>query len=531
MWELLTQIGFGKLEDSSNLINHIRSKLEYGDYRLPILKLGEAKYYSFAGKMLDAYKVFEEATCEILLQKHVYSEDLFCELQALIIFVKGGIYSKLDMIASLHLDNILGRQLTLIPELQIAFDYALALWKLKSGFCKPTDVTNIASKLLKNGSFTLAALAYREVGLFFSEINDYSEAMDCFEKSLGIANDTGQETTVENTMNAIGYVQYNQGHLEEAKETLTRILIGHREKYITPFIYENLALIEENKKNYSAAVNHVKKALELSLRLDHVTVLPSEALYLGETYEKHFNDLDRAETYYRLGYEHSLRYAAAGISLIGDRKKVVEAYVDFLKRVDPAKAGTSRKTGDSPFAYAQGKSWKTIRETFHQELIRYHSGKYQRGKHLARHLQMPATTLYSLKTRLSQRGLDLDPPAPDTEKHPLHSFIETHEALSWTEINQIFEREMIHYLYEKYGYNKLRMSKVLKLSYAIIIEKTRELRPGLQLSGFLRPSGHLSGCCVSRKINLSRARQFETLNCNNSDPSVYTYSRRGFETK
>ena len=90
---------------------------------------------------------------------------------------------------------------------------------------------------------------------------------------------------------------------------------------------------------------------------------------------------------------------------------------------------------------------------------------------------MPPSTLYSVQNRLKHRGYIL-PPKQETinqEKHDLHDLINQYDDLSWAEANEIFEREIMHYLYEKYGYNKYRMANILKLSYPSIIDKTRTL--------------------------------------------------------
>ena len=475
LWELLTQVGFGDMELSRVVLSHLRANIHKNDVRMPLLDLGEAKYLSFEGKMFESYKLFNLASHHILLQNQLYSRKIFNEIQALILFVKGGIYSKLSMKDCLHFDNLSGMQLTSIQNLKLAFEYTLAIWRVEAGYTEPRLVMKVAQTLELKGLHTLASIAYRSLGIHFRMKSDFTTAHSMFNKSLQIALEHELKVCRENVLNSIGLCYYHEGNYDLAQETFTSLLIDHRVKEITPFIYENLALIADKQGNYDSALQFVKQALNIGSSLDHVPALPGEALYLGETYEKHFGDLEQAETYYRLGYENSLRYAAAGISLTGDRKKVVEAYVDFLKRVDPPKLGRSTKPATSPFDFAQGKTWKEIRDTFHHELLKYHSQKYRKGKQLAAILEMPATTLYSLRDRLARRGFQLQAPTEPEPDHPLQSFIQDHESLNWAEINQIFEREMVHYLYEKYGYNKLRMSKILKLSYAIIIEKTRDL--------------------------------------------------------
>ena len=221
----------------------------------------------------------------------------------------------------------------------------------------------------------------------------------------------------------------------------------------------------------------MKEALKVSSELDSIEHLPGELLYLGQIYENHYKDFDQAEHYYKQGYDHAMRYAAHGISLTGDRKDVVDAYVNLINKKRKSSVKQPVKPVADHFAFSQGKSWKQIKEIFHHQLIMFHSGDKHNSKQLAKKLGMPASTLYSIQDRLKREGYLLlgDSLESQTETHDLNAFMVQHQDLKWDEVNQIFEREMIHYLYEKYGYNKHRMSQILKLSYPSIISKTRKL--------------------------------------------------------
>ena len=244
-----------------------------------------------------------------------------------------------------------------------------------------------------------------------------------------------------------------------------------------PILYENLALLAEARSDMDTAVELVKQALEVSTRLDSIPHIPDECLYLGQAYETHYQDLEQAEKYYQLGYEHAMRYARHGVSLSGDRQKVVEAYVRLTNQKKGAPQPGLSLSPETHFAFSEGKPWKEIKDIFHYQLIRYHQRNHAKSKRLAKHLDMPASTLYSVQGRLKKRGYEL--PGKDQQgsspDHSLFPFIDEHRELTWQAVNEIFENEIMHYLYEKYGYNKQRMAQILKLSYPSIITKTREL--------------------------------------------------------
>ncbi|MBC8194085.1 MAG: hypothetical protein H8E18_16990 [FCB group bacterium] len=287
--------------------------------------------------------------------------------------------------------------------------------------------------------------------------------------------------------NALGFALYKENKLDEAEQVYKAIIIEGDYDPILPMLNENLALLAKARSDIDKSIDYMKNALKVSTKLDAIPNVPGEFHYLGQTYENHFKDHEQAEYYYRQGYEHAIRYASHGISLTGDRKDVVDAYVRFIGQKRPSKPLSGKQDSVDRFAFSQGKPWKDIKDIFQHQLICYHHKIQPNSKVMAAKLNMPASTLYSLQDRLKKRGYQLPEKtnSSTTENHSLFNFIEEHEELSWDAINSIFEREIIHYLYEKYGYNKQRMAQILKLSYPSIITKTRELT---QVSEHLLPN-------------------------------------------
>jgi tetratricopeptide (TPR) repeat protein len=477
LWEFLSQIGFADLSLSATIYDSLRKTIPVSDWRRTIIDIGESKHFSLKGNTLKSFRLLRDVYDSLYKAGTSSDTDLYNELQSIFLFVWLELKTKLNLFENHLFEYRTGQSLTKIDNFRLAYDYSLTRYLVVNGVEPPNKLLDIAYALEDRKLVSLAAAAYREMGNVVRKKKHYEDAHDLFNKSLSLAEENNLEITKYQYLVAVGYLHFSQKHYEQATEIWRQIPLKPSNGVYTAGILENFALVEEAQNNFDGALEFVIEALKLSQRQDNVNRLPGECLYLGENYEKHFNDLDKAEYYLRMGYENCLRYADAGISLVGDRKRVLEAYVDFLKRRDPPSVGKRRTASSDAFAFAQGKSWKTIKETFHQQLIRFHAATSKTGRMLAAKLNMPATTLYSLQTRLKNQGYSLAAPDPHTSEpeHPLQNYIKEHETLSWDEVNAIFERELVHYLYEKYGYNKLRMSKILELSYAIIIEKTRDL--------------------------------------------------------
>ena len=477
VWEILTQLGFGDVSLSGEVLATFKKQLSGNDWRLIVANLGEARYLSFEGKLLAGYELLTNAKNMSTLIEFDLPPSFKDEIKALALYIKIVFDLKFGMKNTLLLDHFSGQSLTSSKNFKLAFQYGIDCRRLESNELSPQGMLQTLHELGKANLPTLVAAGYRVLGIHFRKKRLYDEALDMYKKGTQVAETNNFRNVRDQIRLAVGLCQFHQGRLDTARITLSALQKDQHIGYTTPFIYENLAVIADKEKNYQQAVDLVKIALTNSMELDHVEALPSECLYLGETYETHFQDLEKAEYYLKLGYDNSMRYAEAGIALVHDRKGVVEAYVDFIKRHN--QAGGSQKTTAQldQYSFAQGLTWKTIKETFQHQLLLFHLKVEKTGKRLAARLEMPATTLYSLQTRLKKKGYALDSSVvgEPNDPHALQAFVQKHSELSWSEINAVFEREIILYLYEKYGYNKLRMSKVLNLSYAIVIQKTRDI--------------------------------------------------------
>ncbi len=476
-WEILLLMGFGNPSATQDFYHTLRQDIDKNDWRMPLIEIGEARFLSILGKDFESYVQLEKASKIIFSQSNFLNETIQSEIMSLHSYVLANLNLKItQQINSLPI-LLSGSQLTSLSSFRLAYDYKITILKVSEGFCQIANLEDIVENLKKNQLWVLTSMGYRQIGIFFRIRREYKKAHYYFGLALDIAERMDLRVTRNQIINAKAYALFHEGKLEAAEALFATIIPGSRLDSILPILNENLALLAEARQDRVLSIKHMKIALSVSSELDSVGHVAGECLYLGQAYEKHMGDLEKAEHYYRLGYEHSLRYASHGISLTGDRKEVVETYVNFISRNKDSGRAPKQVPEKDAFAFSQGKSWKRIKDIFQHQLICFHSAKLRNSKLLASKLDMPASTLYSLQDRLKARGFEI--PEKDAslpvEDLDLYDFLTEHQDLSWEAANQIFEREIIHYLYERYGYNKHRMAKILGLSYPSIIKKTREL--------------------------------------------------------
>jgi tetratricopeptide (TPR) repeat protein len=482
-WEFLLMLGFGNPRKTEQLYKTLRDEIPRQDWRMPLVEIGEARILSLSSRDLDCHKRLQSASEIIFSRSNFLNEQIQSEILALYYYVLTLHHERILHQSSPLPMLFMGKNLTTIDTFQLAFSYRIAVNEVKWLKAPISNVVSMVKKLERSGLWTLACIGYRSMAILSRRRGDISSAYKYYEAAFGIASRMHLRISQKQLQNANAYALFSDKRLNEAEQEYLKITLEGEHDPIIPVLYENLALLAEAREDYALSISHIKRAISVSTQLDSIPNIPGEYLFLGRTYENHFDDIEQAEHYYRLGYDHAMRYASHGISLTGERKAVVDAYVNIINK----RRGSKTHKPVDRFSFSQGKPWKDIKDIFHHQLICYHHKIQQNSKAMATKLNMPASTLYSLQDRLKKRGYQLPEKASSNlnENHSLFTFIEEHEEMTWDAINSIFEREIIHYLYEKYGYNKQRMAQILKLSYPSIITKTRELT---QVSEHLLPN-------------------------------------------
>ncbi len=476
-WEFLLMLGFGSLKNTRQFYSNLRNKIQPTDWRMPLLEIGEARYLTLAGREFESYSRLQKVQKVIFSSSNKYTEFYTSEVLSLFSYVLTALQEKMSAHGDTETLLSSGMNLTSITNFKLAFEYRLLIHQVRHNNHPISDLLPIMDRLLQKKLFVLSCVGYRMMGIVYRIRKDYKSAHYQYNLGISLAKGCSLPLNLKYTQMAKGYCYFSEGELELAEELYSKICFDSILDHLRPILYENQALIAERRQQMDLAVSLVEDALKISLELDMVSLVPGEYLFLGSTFENHYKDLEQAEHYYKMGYDHAMRYASHGISLTGDRKDVVNAYVNLMAKKERSTIQPPKVTRLDPFAFAQGKSWREIKDIFHHQLVSFHAKSIKTSKLMAKKLDMPPSTLYSLQDRLKGKGFTLNEVSSSTEisPHDLNPFFEEHQNLSWDEINRIFEREMIHYLYERYGYNKHRMAKILDISYPSIIKKTREL--------------------------------------------------------
>lgn len=476
LWEFFSLISFAGTDSLPRLYEHLDA-LTTDSWQSHLIKIARAKLNSVNGRLFRSYTSLIEVQADLEFQPKPFPKrNIFYEVKAFHLYEKAILAIKIGDLNGANNSIQAARDLTEIQNFKLAIKLLSTQLAVDQSSIGLNSYIAVVKEIESIGLLPLACLGWRVAGIIARDQNQISRSREYTSRAFKLADENDLGILFHNVLMSKAVSALRWGEHEYARELFAQISNSNPNDVQQAIINENLAVIEQKEGQTEKAISLIEETLPLTLKLDHIVMVPAEAHFLGEQYEHHHKDLDQAEYYYRIGYEHATRYAEHGISLTGDRKAVVDAYMNLLRKKSKSTPAISERIPNR-FSFAEGKSWKQIRDIFQHQLILFHSQDTQNRKQIARTLNMPPTTLYSLQSRLEKRGYLLpakgETPAETIE--PVQDYIEEHDDLSWTEINEIFEREMMHYLYEKYGYNKQRMATILELSYPALLNKTREI--------------------------------------------------------
>jgi len=248
-------------------------------------------------------------------------------------------------------------------------------------------------------------------------------------------------------------------------------------------LMSELVNLYQKEGDHENALEYARKGAELSQQYAIESELPKLSAQLAGIYHRHSKDMTRAYFYYQQAHGAVIDMANSQIPIIGERLRVVKQYVSFLEEHFPGDA--SETTREDLFAFSRDLAWVPIKDLFHYNLFLYHYMNTGVGNKTLEALNLPASSFYSTTERLRQRGI----PFPNFRKNdteiPAENYIEglqqycrMHRDLTWPEINEQFEQDMLAYHYKLNNYNKKQLAKNLKLAYSGIVNRTRYLTRG-----------------------------------------------------
>lgn len=352
------------------------------------------------------------------------------------------------------------------------------VWQLRwqKAFCYKYTAPELALETLQevadyydtNNDLLQFARMKKHIGNIYSHLQNYDKEDSCYNEAMEIAVQIDAPHLQYEILNDRGWMWYLQGKYEEARSLFLGLSKEDLWPYVMALVLQNLGVLGYSRKNYGEAIHFHSQSLQLTTQYEMWDMAFEDYYKLGLCHEE-LGLTGLADHFYSLGYRQVMKEIDLGFPVIDYRRKLVNAYVELLKR--------SRKIPhvdekDEIFGFSTNRSLKEIRDVFHESLFSLHLGRTKNAPQLCKRLQIDTRTYFSYQKKLGlKRG--------SRQKSPLYvnphftQYLASLADLAWREANKRFERDLFSYLLEKHHRSKKKLAEVLDISYAQVALKTQ----------------------------------------------------------
>ncbi|HNX38394.1 MAG TPA: hypothetical protein PKI15_08555 [Candidatus Cloacimonadota bacterium] len=264
----------------------------------------------------------------------------------------------------------------------------------------------------------------------------------------------------------------------------------YREAYdMTESRYWQALCLENTASLYERYPNHEKRNKALSNMLRHceehniTQKVPVACYYLAHYYLEQEKDLVLAKYYFKKGYDAAIEMQDQGIHLYTRLAIIVKEYPEFMEKHYSYQTGSGREDSTSRcLESCLDKDWRSIKYRFQQQLLLYHRDQNENGSAILQRLGLKVSTLQAIRRKLVDAGY----PVPDlrfgyardreTGLDPaLAGYIIKMADLDWKSANHRYQTDVIRFLYKHNHYNKMKLSKQLRITYHTTISLLRSI--------------------------------------------------------
>ncbi|MCH7731274.1 MAG: hypothetical protein IIB44_01985 [Candidatus Marinimicrobia bacterium] len=353
----------------------------------------------------------------------------------------------------------------------------LLIWRIKTciGLCfKFDDPTHSLALLNKSAEHykkthdeVRLGRVHRHIGEIYINLKDYKSANICYDKALAVSIEKSLPQYRFEVLNDKGWMLIQKGEYDKARSLFIEQIQKDLSPYLLSLALQNLGFLEYECGNYREAISYHSQSLQLTTRYEMRDMAFEDYYKLGLCYEK-LGEMGLADHFYGQGYLELQKELDLGLRLMGYRRKLMDAYVEFLRNNQRIPQVNIK---DKVFGFTMDLSLKDIRNLFHNVLLSLHLERTRNAPQMCKKLGIEPRTYFLYQKKLGlKRGLVLE----GLHDNPyFKQYIESLVPLTWREANKKFEDDLFSFLLVKYQHNKKEMAAVLGVSYAQVVQKTK----------------------------------------------------------
>lgn len=447
----VTQFGQSGIPET---LEHLKNLLEFetDSVKRSVLLAGIGRCAIREGHFLDGAKTLGLAWQQTHPEHN--HERAFILLEMASFLVTMGVF---DM-ALLLLDRI--PHLTQSEYILKLANYYKLVHEMRGGNLEVKDSLETSMRYFENiGSTSTVAYHLKNIGNLERRHQHFDQAESRYQKAMEISTENDHPQITAALLHDMGMLRFHQKRKEEGFDFLQQAFSKADSQYTRSFSQSSIGFIHFSYKNWHSASEHFQRALDIAVKEGVFYQIHGNCYYLGSCYAEE-GKRKLSGYFFRKGYRAAEELIKAGFPVQGDLLKAVRGYVKYMESLEDA---VSDEQPDLSFAL--NKTLKEIRSIFQGGIIEEMVRRTGSARAAAKEMDMPERTLFNTRKRtqdLTKTGY------PDY----CRTFAENHPQKSWAEMNGIFEKEMLGYLFKSYGMHKKLLSEKLGISYTHTLKLT-----------------------------------------------------------
>lgn len=372
------------------------------------------------------------------------------------------------------------KTLTSSSKLKLLCDFSITRMAIQEGNDSLLNkLISLLERIKQANLIVNYVLGLQNLGVLLHGLERYDEAEKYLIQARGLAIKHDLQYLVWTCNNSIGLLLHKQEKYAEATAHFEGFIDSVESHYIKTLAQKNLALRYRVNGEYDRAIELCKNTLEYARIQGVFAEIPGLAVLIGMLIRDYGNNRPEAYHFFKMGYDESMKQKEQGLPISGPRLRAVKGFVKFVDSYMPDVL--KKLPVENYFEWTINRSWVEIQDVFMYNLFVYHFIHTGTGKKTFDHLKIKSATFYSIAKRMRDaRGIkfpDLkDANAefpPELYIQSMQQYVELTRESTFKEVRAQFESDVWEYMFRVSGYNKMRLSKSLDLSYSVVTKNTK----------------------------------------------------------
>ena len=308
---------------------------------------------------------------------------------------------------------------------------------------------------------------WKAIGNAYRRQQDYHQAMEAYIKGMEVALQNEKNHIAIAIEHDIAMLYFHMDKLDDAISKLQSVSSESKNYYVQCVALANKGFVELKMNANAPAIASFTQALHIATEKGIYHRITGLSFYLGALYED-LGNLSLSQSFHSQGFRAGMNMVENHFPCAGDTLKAMNGYFAFQEKYKQAFASDASHDSDWEKLISQSlaKSKQIFQDLFLENTISQCDSK----RDAANHLKMSERSIFDILHKAKDSN---------TKNEAIQRFIQKNPSLSWKEMNQLFEDELIQRAYAHNTKNIKQLAKTLNISYAGAANKVKRIKKNI----------------------------------------------------